>query len=323
MSMTGAGDGRAEPSRPDSQRADFPRIVSRDGSRRVLVRGRRRSPRDAYHWLLTTPWWGFAAMGVAAYLLANTVFAGLYLVDPGGLRGARPGSFADAFFFSVQTIGTIGYGVVSPRNLYANLVMTAENFFGISFVAVATGLIFARVSRPTSRVMFTAQAVIAPFEGRPTLMFRAANQRSNQILEAQVQVILARQEQTAEGQVIRRMHDLPMRRDRSPLFSLTWTIMHEIDEDSPLHAMTADDMRAQEVEIVVVLSGVDDTFAQRVHARHSYLPGEIAFDKRFADLLSVSPDGRRVVDYAQFHALEDLPEPAQGPGALDAPGRAA
>lgn len=296
---------------PESPKADFPRIVSRDGYRRLIVIGRERSARDIYHWLLTTPWWGFAGLGAGAYLLANAVFASLYLLDRGGLSGARPGSFADAFFFSVQTIGTIGYGAVSPHGLYANAVMTAENFFGLSFVAVATGLIFARVSRPNSRVMFTDHAVITAFEGRPALMFRAANQRSNQILEAEVQVVLASQAHTAEGRTFRRMHDLTMLRARSPMFALTWTILHVIDEHSPLHGMTAERMHADEVEIVVVLSGVDETFAQRVHARHSYAPTEIAWGRRFADLLSIAPDGRRVVDYTRFHVLEDLDDPAR------------
>jgi len=283
----------------------------------IVIRGRRRNPRDIYHWLLTVSWRLFALLGLTAYLASNAVFAGLYLLDPQGISGARPGNFADDFFFSVQTIGTIGYGVLAPRDLYANVVMTAENFFGLSFVAVATGVIFARVSRPTARVMFSRNALITRYDGHPTLMFRAANERANRVLEAEVTVSLTRDNVTAEGKVMRRFQDLKVVRARSPLFALTWTVMHVIDKDSPLRGVNPEQLAADGAQILVVLSGMDETFAQRIHARHSYVPSDIVWNRHFADVILDDGKGRRVVDYGRFHDLEDLPPHTDAVSLLD------
>ena len=279
----------------------------------VRIKGRRRSPMDLYHWLLTINWIVFAAVGLAAYLVSNTAFALLYLADPHGIAGAKAGDFADAFFFSVETIGTIGYGVLYPRNLYANVVMTAENFFGLSFIAVATGVIFARVSRPTARVMFSKNALITNYDGDRVLMFRAANERANRVLEAEVTVSVTRDLRTREGKTMRRFDQLNLVRSRSPLFALTWTVLHIIDEASPLHGLTEAALRKASGQILVVLSGMDETFAQRIHARHSYMPEDIAWNKHFADVISEDDQGIRVVDYNRFHDLEDLPVAALEP----------
>jgi inward rectifier potassium channel len=273
----------------------------------VKIIGRRRNPRDLYHWLLTTSWGVFAAVGLCAYLTANAVFALIYLSDPNGIQGARPGNFADAFFFSVQTIGTIGYGVLAPRDLFANVVMTVENFFGLSFVAVSTGVIFARVSRPTARVIFSKNALVTTHDGKMTFLFRAANERANRVLEAEVSLSLTRDVFLKEGGLMRRFEDLKVVRARSPLFALTWTIMHVIDETSALYGLDQDDLKVQGGQILVVLSGVDETFAQRIHARHSYVPADILWERRFADVMSVDDAGVRTIDYGRFHDLEDLP----------------
>jgi inward rectifier potassium channel len=275
------------------------------------IKGLRRSPRDIYHWLLTTSWAVFAAIGLGVYLSANTVFALLYLGDPHGIANARPGDFYDAFFFSVETIGTIGYGVLYPKNLYANVVMTAENFFGLSFIAVATGVIFARVSRPTARVMFSKNALIVRHDGEMTLMFRAANERANRVLEAEVTVSITRDLKTREGKSMRRFEQLNLVRSRSPLFALTWTILHVIDEHSPLYGMTEQALSQTAGQLLVVLSGIDETFAQRIHARHSYMPEDIVWNRHFADVIFEDEAGGRVVDYGRFHDLEDGPEPGE------------
>ena len=271
------------------------------------IKGRHRSPRDIYHWLLTTSWLLFAAIGLAAYLTSNTLFALLYLADLHGIAGARPGNFADAFFFSVETIGTIGYGVLAPRDLYANMVMTAENFFGLSFIAVATGVIFARVSRPTARVMFSRNALITTYDGDLVLMFRAANERANRVLEAEVTVSVTRDLVTREGKTMRRFDQLNLVRSRSPLFALTWTVLHVIDETSPIYGVTEEILKNASGQILVVLSGMDETFAQRIHARHSYMPADIAWNKHFADVIFEDDEGGRIIDYGLFHELEDLP----------------
>ena len=282
----------------------IPRMFTGRSRTTIEIRGRRRNPLDVYHWLLTTSWLVFAAVGLSSYLALNTVFAGLYLLDPHGIEHAKPGSFADAFFFSVETIGTIGYGAMAPADTYANLVMTAENFLGLTFVAVSTGVIFARVSRPTARVIFSRNALITTHEGKPTLMLRAANERANQILEAEVTLSVTKQSRTAEGQVMRRFEDLKPTRPRSPLFGLTWAIMHVIDETSPLYGETLESMEAKGLQIIVVLSGMDETFAQRIHARHAYIPSDLLWNKRFSDVIVYDEDGRRIIDYGRFHDVE-------------------
>ncbi len=292
----------------DERPAAIPRLFNPVTRSDITIRGRRRSPRDVYHWLLTTTWPQFTALGLGAYLIANAIFAGLYLIDRDGIANARPGSFVDAFFFSVETIGTIGYGAMAPHDFYANAIMTAENFFGLSFVAVATGVIFARVSRPTARVMFSRNALIALHDGKPTLMFRAANERANQVLEAEVSVSVTKQRTTAEGIKMRRFEDLKLERSRSPLFALSWSILHVIDETSPLYGATPESMDVEGLQIIIVLSGMDETFAQRIHARHAYMPEDIVWNRRFADVIVFDEDGKRVVDYGRFHDIEAEPE---------------
>jgi inward rectifier potassium channel len=280
------------------------------GRRSFVAIGQERGGfRDLYHQVLTMPVWGLLLMLACAYLTVNVLFAVVYLLQPGAIFGARPGSFADAFFFSVETLSTVGYGQMAPHGLYANLVFTVEAFAGLVTIALTTGLIFARVSKPTARVMFSRVAVVTNYDGVPTLMFRAANQRSNQILEAEVMVNVARQVTTAEGHSMRSFFDLNVVRARSPLFLLSWTIMHRLDETSPLYGATRQSMRAEATEIIVVISGMDDTFAQRIHARHAYTTDEILWDKQFEDVLSMTNDGRRIVDYRKFHDVRDIENP--------------
>ena len=285
----------------------YPSIVRRRGDPGPIIVGRDRSPfADLYHRVLALPLPGILALMGATFLTLNLIFAGLYLLDPGGIAALAPGDFWSAFFFSVETFGTIGYGHWYPQSFSANLLMTAETFVGLVYVAVTTGLVFARVSRPVSRVAFSEVAVIHDFEGVPTLMFRAANRRANNILEAEVMVSLARDAETSEGIQFRRFEELKVARSRSPLFALTWTIMHPIDAKSPLRGATHETLVAEHAEIIVVLSGADDRYAQRVHARHSYTAVEILWDKRFADILSFGPGGRRMVDYGRFHDVVDV-----------------
>jgi inward rectifier potassium channel len=264
--------------------------------------------RDFYHWVLTIRWWLFYVCLVSTYLGLNLLFASLFWLDPGGVANTRPGSFLDNFFFSVETISTIGYGVMTPKSLYANVVMTAEAFTGLGMVAIATGLIFSRVSRPTARVMFSRIAVVTPFDGAPALMFRAANQRGNQILEAEATVFLFIEVTTLEGHSFRRFQPLQLVRSRQPMFALSWTLIHLIDETSPLFGATADSLMDGTAEIVVAVSGVDEIFAQRIYARHSYLPDEIVWNRRLADVLTTNEDGDRVVNYYNFHKLMEPPD---------------
>lgn len=261
---------------------------------------------DLYHLLLRISWPGFLGIVVVAYLITNTCFALAYLAGGDGLANAKPGSFLDAFFFSVQTMASIGYGAVYPKTLYTNFLVTIEALVGLIELAMTTGLIFARFSIPTARVMFSRVVVIAPFNGVPTLMFRAANQRHNQILEAQLRVSLVRDEVNLEGQWMRRIYDLPLVRSQTPIFGQTLTVMHPIDEHSPLHNATQQALLESGVAIVAILTGIDDTVSQTVHARHIYSAQDILCNMAFVDLFFNLPDGRRAIDYSHFHDVRPL-----------------
>ena len=256
---------------------------------------------DLYHRALTLRWWQFLGVGCAIYLGLNFVFAVLFLLQPGSISGAQAGSFGDAFFFSVQTIATIGYGQMSPGTLYANLLVTVETMAGLVFVALSTGVVFARISRPTARVMFGRVATVAPQNGVPTLSFRIGNERRSQILEADVTVALLRYERTQEGVQFRRFYDLALARSHTPVFALTFTVMHPIGQDSPLHGATAESLLAEDAEFLISVTGLEETTSQTVHARYAYLPDEVLFGRRFADIFDSEPDGTRVINYNRFH----------------------
>lgn len=278
------------------------RVVTREGRVNIVRAGVTRGHLgDLYHFLLVSSWPRLLAILVGLYLASNALFACAYLLGDQPIVNARPGSFADAFFFSIETMSTIGYGVLAPRTPYANVLMAAEAFVGLLGLAMVTGMIFAKFSRPTARVLFSRVAVMTRRDGVPCLMFRMANRRGNQIVEARVHVVLALTETTAEGEIIRALHDLAMAREQNALFALSWTAIHPITEQSPLFRVTRESLLAKEAEIIVSLTGLDETFSQTVHARHSYVPEEIVWNARFVDILSRAPDGRRQVDYSRFH----------------------
>lgn len=282
-------------------RASYPRLGTAQSNYVGLPRD---AWRDAYHILLTISLPRFLALMAGGYLGINVVFALAYLADPGGVANARPGDFADSFFFSVQTLASVGYGVMWPRSLYANVIMTLESFVGLFNLAIATGLLFARFSRPTARIMFSNIAVVAPFDGAPALMFRAANQRRNMVVEAEVNLSLVRNVTTVEGVVMRRFFDLSTVRSRTPLFFLTWQVIHVIDETSPLRGETAASLIAQQAEIVVVMKGLDETFVSTIHARASYTPDQIVWGRPLAEIFTVDENGARLIDFTKFHDAE-------------------
>ncbi len=279
------------------------------GRRLAIIKGQDSTRwTDFYHAILTIPWPIFL-LSLALYFIAiNTAFALLYMVDPNGIENARPGNFWDAFQFSVQTIASIGYGVLSPQSNYVNFIVMVEAFAGILNVALITGAVFARFSRPTARVLFSDVAVIANFDGAPTLMFRAANQRGNQILDANIMVTFAWQQTTREGLVMRRFEEIRLVRSRSALFALSWTVMHTIDESSPLYGQTPESLSDMQAEFIALLSGTDETLADTVFARHSYRPHQIRWYHQFVDILSINARGRRVVDLTRFHDTVPTPD---------------
>jgi inward rectifier potassium channel len=262
--------------------------------------------RDPYHLLLIIPWSAFLLLIAVMYLGTNGIFALAYLTGGDCVENARPGSFLDMFFFSVQTLASIGYGAMYPKTTYCNIIVTIEAMAGPVGIAVMTGLAFARFSRPTARVMFSRVAVITPHDRMPTLIFRTANQRGNQILEAQMQVYLIRDEVTAEQQFIRKIYDLQLIRNTSPSFTLTWLGMHTINESSPLYGMSAESLIETNTIITVLLTGIDETIAQVVHVRHDYNAREILWNYRFVDVLYRTDEGHRYIDYNFFHDVLPL-----------------
>lgn len=261
-----------------------------------------RSP-DPYHQLLRATWLRLTVYFLLVFFLFNCAFAGLFMLDADGFTHPNPAieasRFWEFFFFSIETVATVGYGNMVPISLYANIVVGIEISLGILFFALVTGLMFARFSRPTARILFSNVAVIGPIEGVPTLMLRAANQRHNLIFEASAHVSLISDE-IVEGGRMRRFRDLKLARERNPIFTLTWTIMHPIDEASPLHQWLGREAEADGFEIIVVLSGTDERSGQNIHGRWAYTADDIRWGVRFADILGQGEDGVRTIDYGRF-----------------------
>lgn len=261
---------------------------------------------DLYYNLLRGSWALLLAMFTAIYLLVNLVFALLYLAGGDCIAGGEPGSFHDAFFFSVQSISTIGYGGMAPKTTYADAIVTAEAMVGILGVALATGLTFAKFARPRANLAFSRNLLISPYDGRRSLYFRVANIRGNDVVEASVRVAVAVDHVTSEGHTLRRLVDLKLARARSPLFRLSWLVLHVIDEDSPLWGFELEDLYAGRTMFVITLTGMDGTFAQAVHGRHVYLPSDVVYDHHFDDIIRVIDDGRIEFDFNKFHDIHPL-----------------
>ena len=264
--------------------------------------GLRQSPlTDLYYHLMRAPWWQLVALLIVSYVLANIAFAFLYLADMGGIASAHEGDFAEAFAFSVQTISTIGYGSLSPSSGYVHTLVTAEAMVGLLGFAIATGLMFNKFAVPRARVMFSDPIVITTRAGKPTLMLRVGNARGNEIIEASMRVTVLKTERTEEGHQMRRLHDLRLERTTTPVFAMTWTVIHTIDEASPLYGEDAPSMERDEMAFVVSLTGLDGTFSQTIHARRMYEWHDVRFAHRFVDIISFQADGRARIDYTHFH----------------------
>jgi inward rectifier potassium channel len=264
---------------------------------------------DLYHRWVRASWPLFFAGFGTVFLALNLVFALLYALDPAGLVqvGEQSGTtaFLKCFFFSVDTVATVGYGNIYPASLYVNCVVVVEIAMGILIFALTSGMVFARFSIPRARIMFSDVAVVRTFEGYPTLMFRAANQRNNFIVEASVRLSILRLQRDGE-RTMRRFFDMALLRSTNPVFALTWMVMHRIDEASPLFGMTQADFDAQQDELIVLMSGMDSSLSQTVMARHGYGPGRVLWGHEFVDVLRQDDDGRRLIDYARFHEVTPL-----------------
>lgn len=294
----------------------FGSVVSRESTRRLLNRDGTFNVRrkglgffrslSVYHFLLNVTWPRFLGLTAVLYIALNALFAlGYVALGPGALAGGDGSpvtGFGSAFFFSVHTLATIGFGHIVPGTVGADVLVTVESLLGLLSFGLAAGLIFARFSRPTARIIFSDRAVIAPYRGITALEFRVVNSRSNQIVELNARVILA--QRRGRGQV-RDFEELTLERTRVAFFPLAWTIVHPIDESSPLYGMTREELLSSDAEILVQLVGIDETFSQAVHARSSYTATEIAFGSRFTDMFDHEPDGDLLsVDVGRLHDVE-------------------
>ncbi|MCC6875000.1 MAG: hypothetical protein IT378_11900 [Sandaracinaceae bacterium] len=255
---------------------------------------------DLYAFLLRTSWTRLVLLAAALYVLTNAIFATLFWIVPGSIASSD-GSWEEAFYFSVQTLGTIGYGYMHAQGRWGNLVVTAEAFVSIFVTATLTGIVFSKFARPHSRVLFSKPILIETRNGKPTLTFRVANERGNDVVEAAVRVCALMGTKSEEGKSLRRFFDLELERASSPVFLLSWQVLHVIDESSPLHGLTATDLMAGDVRFVVSLTGFDGTFMQTIHARHVYWPSDVLFGHRFVDVIENLPGGVAQMDYRKFH----------------------
>jgi inward rectifier potassium channel len=263
--------------------------------------------RDTYHWVLSLTWPRFAGLIAAAYITINLLFAALYSIGGECISGMTPGSFPQAFFFSVQTLATVGYGHMYPQNVYGHVITTVEIICGMFWLAVMTGLIFVRFSRPSARITFSKTIVIAPFNGRPALMLRVANLRNHSMIEAEFRIIFTRDEITVEGDEVRRFYPLKLDFDRAIVFPAVLTLRHIIDEQSPLYGATPDSLKAVDAFLLASVVCIETVIPAAVQCQKDYACEDIRFGRRFVEIYQDTPDGQLMVDYGRLHETEPVP----------------
>jgi inward rectifier potassium channel len=267
----------------------------------------KREWRDAYHWILSLSWPQFAGLLSGAYLSLNLVFAVLYEFAGNSIAEMPPGSFSAAFFFSVQTLATVGYGHMYPTTLYGNILTTVEIMVGMFGLAVMTGLIFVRFSRPSARIEFTRNLVIAPFNGQPTLMLRVANLRHHSMAEVEFKLMFMRNEEIKEGEEFRRFYPLKLHFDWLITFPVALTLLHTIDEQSPLYGMTVASLEATNARLVASVVGIETVIQAAVQCQKDYSWRDIRFGERFVEIYTETGEGRLTVDYGRLHETEPAP----------------
>ncbi len=285
------------------------RVINKDGSFNVRRRGTSLHHFHPYLHLISMPWPLFLATVLAGYVGTNLLFAGVYFgLGPGGVTSSLPpvdaaGRFLQAFFFSAQTLTTVGYGTIYPAGMAANLVATFEALLGWLGFALAAGLLFGRFSKPSAQLGFGSRMIVAPYGRGASLQFRIVNQRANSLMEVEAMAMLMTVKGTA-GELKRNYDLLALERPKVFFLPLTWTVVHPIDESSPLFGRTAEDLERLQAEVLILIKAVDDTFSQTVHARYSYRYDEIVWDARFSPAFEFSEDGdmilhvNRVGDFA-------------------------
>jgi inward rectifier potassium channel len=238
---------------------------------------------------------------VLVFIAFNAVFAAFYWIGNHPIANVPGGAYIDYIYFSIETLSTAGYGDMHPQTHYGHFVAAVELFTGIFSMSLMTGLIFARFSRPSARLLFAEHPVVTNHDGKPTLMLRLANERHNIISNATAKLWLFKNIVSMEGETLRRFYELPLTKDQNPGLTLSWTLYHVLDENSPLYQANADDLEAIKASLVVVVTGYDIVAAQTIHARKTYNYDDIRFGHRYADILETSDDGRLRIDYGKFH----------------------
>lgn len=260
--------------------------------------------RDPYHLALTASWPVFTLSVLALYAAINIMFATFYAAMPGSIGNARPGSIADGFFFSMETLATVGYGQMYPATTYGHVVSIAEIMAGLAFTTITTGLIFVRFSKPRAKILYADHMVITPYNGMPTLMVRIANGRMSMMTDLTVKLSALICEHSTEGHSMRRVNDLTLVRSNIPMFALTMTMMHRIDEHSPLYGHTAQSMLDGDVRLFLSVEARDSAINSTVHDLKDYKSQHIRFGMKYVDTVTVEPDGRTMADLTKLSAIE-------------------
>jgi inward rectifier potassium channel len=258
--------------------------------------------RDPYHLAVATTWPRFSLGTIALYLLINLLFAVLYRLQPAAIHNVT--SLADAFFFSVETLATVGYGVMSPATAYGHLVATAEVMTGTAFTAVMTGLIFVRFSKPKAKIAYSRNGVVAIWNGCPTLMFRLGNARLNLLYDVKATLNVGILEQEAGGEEVRRVHELRLLRSSMPFLALTWTIMHPLDEQSPLHGVTPERLAAGDAHLMIAIEARDTAIGSSVYDVRSFSGRDVLFNSRFVDKTELQGQNHFRMDLSDIHLVE-------------------
>jgi inward rectifier potassium channel len=286
------------PRAPKKSRSQIVRIGPREIETRGLNSG---FWTDLFHRAMTVSWPLFFASAALIFLVLNSAFAFLFFLGDRPVANAMPGRFLDLLYFSIETLATVGYGDMHPQTDYGHAIATVEIFTGMSLLAVMTGLVFARFSRPRARFVFAEHPIVTLHEGLPTLMIRVANARHNTISGATAQLWLLRAVRTAEGQLFRRYYELVLERNENPIFVLSWTLFHVIDETSPLFGLTPDDLAGSDAAVTLTVAGVDGNSAQQLNAQRIYSHEDIRWQHRYVDITIPTGDGRLLLDYGKFH----------------------
>jgi inward rectifier potassium channel len=287
------------------------RLVNRDGTFNVRRKGLRFFEWfSGYHYLISIPWWKFNLILLSGYVAMNSFFALIYLlIGTDGLAGVDGSSmmqrYLQTFFFSTQTFTTVGFGRISPVGTGANITASLEALTGLLSFAFATGLLYGRFSRPVAKIIFSRNALIAPYQNGTAFMFRSSNQRTNQLIDVGATVTLSRLERLENGERTRKFYTLELERNSVALFYLSWTVVHPITESSPLFGVTKQQLDESDAEFLILLRAFDDAFSQTIHARTSYKTSEVVFGHKFTGIIHAGSDGVTEIDLDKIHDYEE------------------